>query len=62
MDKYLLVMDSYGKVDNFQPVLITKSMKYTWKRDERKFAFENHIFRRKNWYGANHQSKLSSNM
>ena len=33
MDGFLLVMDSYGPVDNFQPIFVTKLMKYSKKKD-----------------------------
>ena len=45
MDWFLLVMDSYGQVDNFQPVFLTKSMKCTRKKDEGKLVdFKNRIW------------------
>ena len=37
MDGVLLVMDSYGPVDNFKPVFVTKVMKYPRKKDVMKF-------------------------
>ena len=38
MNGFLLVMDSYGQVDNFQPAFVTKSMNYPRKKLGRKFG------------------------
>ena len=37
MDGFLLVMDSYGQVDNFELDSVTKSMKNPRKKADRKF-------------------------
>ena len=37
MDGFVLLMDSYSHVDNFQPVFVTKSMKYPRTKDGMKY-------------------------
>ena len=37
MNEFLAIMKSYGPVDNFQPVFVTKLMKYPRKKDGIKF-------------------------
>ena len=37
IDFYLMWIHSYGQADNFQPVFVTKSIKYSGKKVGRKF-------------------------
>ena len=57
MGGLLLVMDSYGHGDNFQPVFIKIPVKFHTKKNAGNLTnFEEHVSYRKNWYGANCQS------
>ena len=57
MGGLLLVMDSYGHGDNFQPVFIKMPVNFIRKKNAgNPTNFEEHVSYRKKWYGANWQS------
>ena len=63
MNEFLAIMKSYGPVDNFQPVFVTKLMKYPRKKDGLNFDDIWRFFRPKDWYGAKPQTlQLSLDM
>ena len=59
MNEFLAVMKSYGPVDNFQPVFVTKLMKYPRKKDGLNFDDIWRFFRPKDWYGAKPQTLIA---
>ena len=54
MDGFFLVMDSYGHVDNFQPLFTKIPVKFSMKKNAGNLTdFEKHVSYRKNLYGVN---------